>query len=448
MAGNEHGARDELKKEAEKTTSSKEHELGQTEGPPPDAGPAAENAPAPTTRPMSLMERLLLWLQNRSPWVGNGILVVFVIYLLLTSSVTVVNALQELFNLLPKETPFAKGVIVNQTNRPVDLFKVGDFIAPGPFVPPEGRDLVGCFDLYKSQSVPLDANCITVPAKGKACLWVKIRDTTEAYEQYRRGERSLMLKFKTPSGRRYITHINTFSKHGLDQGWELRIKDEFYVRRSPVIVLCLEALKNPNFDGYGSRLTDEMPSFMSDLALGIQDKSDFGPYHPVDYEKIVSSDDPDKIPAEVWVGVYGVKNGAKWILVRVVDARGKILPDRQLTSLPYTPLYTPEHKDDLIKMILQDVREKIITAYPIKGKVLDVFGKNGVRLSVGALAGVYKDMELYVCTSAGRWIEGGTVKVTHTWPTISLGTLDPKIRWTYGDSDDAIRSLLVRSSKD
>ena len=91
--------------------------------------------------------------------------------------------------------------------------------------------------------------------------------------------------------------------------------------------------------------------------------------------------------------------------------------------------------------------------YPIKGQILDIFGKDGVKLSCGTRAGVYKGQKLHVCTSAGTPINNGSVIINHAWPYESWGILSPEVLLIYGISEDikskdAIKSLMVRSNID
>jgi len=406
-----------------------------------NADKLTESVSKSTMRPMSQLDKLNQWIQNQPSWIGNSIQVAFVIFLLLTTSVTVVTCLQTLRGLVPERIPCIEGYVMNQTGQCIELYKEGTFIAASP-LDRSDADLVGCFDLYKSKSLPLETNSITVEPN-KMPLWVKIQVTHEAYQQYKRGERSLMLKFKTPStsGLTFTTHINKFSKNGLKEGWKLRIFDET-CHRSPEIALCLRALEIPTIRNYGSLQKNEMDSFLLDLDLGIQ-KMGLGPYERPYYEKIVREDDPDLIPVEIWAGKYLGSEGHQWVFFQLHDPRHKV----QLKE-PGIPVYYEPTQKDPIKQILKSIMNEIIKAYPIEGYISDVIAGNKVELSFGSLAGTCEGMEFDIYTSAGERIIGRSVTITHTWPSLSLGTLDPITSREYSGKDrNAIRSLLVSSKK-
>jgi hypothetical protein len=366
--------------------------------------------------------------------------VLFVIYTLLTSSVTVVNAVRTLGELIPKQTHFTEGIIFNDTGNPIELYTVGSFAVQDPIARPDGNDLRGYFDLLESQGVPLDVNLVTVPADGNMpSLCIKIRDNREVCKQYQRGDRLLMLKFSTPSGRTYITHIDRFAKSHFKEGWELRISDEREGRRNPEIALCLEELDDPNVTRRGSPQEDETALLLASLARGMRTLR-LGPYDRRAYDRIVADKDPSCVPAEIFVRVYRTQNGEEQIVVRVIDAGAKIKSEHQEFDFPYAA----KHIDELAAKITVSIRETIVAAYPIQARIDDVFGENDhVRLSVGSANGVYEKMELQLQTSAGRPI--GAVRITHTWPTISLGQVE--LSETYDTSEDAIRSLRVKSKR-
>lgn len=463
MARNEQGARGELKKKAEKTTSPKEHGLGQkereatdetaqsrgsqygqTEGTQPDVGPAAENAPAPGDKPMSLMERLLIWIQKQPRFVQNGILVLFVGYTLLISSVAAVNAMQELVNIFPKNIPPIQGVIRNEYDLDVRFLKTGDFtIQASPTI-------TGKFDLEPVQAVvAADSNMITVPRKdGEVSVCARIRNARKIYEYYKSGEYPLTLTLATDS-RRYIAQIDRFSRAGLKKGWTVFIPSNITTER--VIKVCFDELSDSSKSSIlqdeanledMALLEDETHWFIEDLEDEVERGRFFGMITAQHFRDIVAGKTPHapfEVTAMVTIGIYEQENGEKKIIWEVMDTRGKMRRPQQ----GYVRRYSPETGEDWVRKIIAYVTEALKSSYPIEGRICDASRQDRiVEMGIGRLAGVREHMTLHVyCGEISKKKHIGEVTITSAWP----GTCEGKLELFGTYPDDAFTSLLVSS---